>query len=119
MPIELSTWSIHTYTHRAMIIITLTVGNDGVKSKPQVENIISNSLCTGRLDFFEKLEMLIQVMDSQPAHKPPKMQLTKYKTIMMYSHFSNYHDIHTIYIIRATQYVLKSDVLTVYHTAQG
>ena len=79
MPIELSIWSIHTYTHRAMIIITLTVGNDEVRSKPQVENIISHSLCTGRLDFFEKLEVFIQVIDSQPAHKPPKMQLTKYK----------------------------------------
>ena len=84
MPIELSTWSIHTYTHRAMIIITLTGGNDEARSKPQVENIISKSFCTGRLDSFEKLEVFIQVMDSQPAHKPPKMQLTKYKTIMTY-----------------------------------
>ena len=43
-----------------------------------------------------------------------------YENLELYgSHFSNYHDIHTIYIIRATQYVLKSDVLTVYHTAQG
>ena len=79
------------------ILITLQVGNDEARHKPQVKNFTSNyafsySFCTSRLDLFEKLVVFIQVMASQPIYKVAKNAISKVPKHSRYGHFSNHHD---------------------------